>query len=87
MMFDCKKCGAKLTVRSAYCSAGLDLICQGRDPVPGCGAVLTDEERHYYGNSCENCEGAWSERVEAWRRGGADIVLDERYGVPNRVTH
>lgn len=34
-----------------------------------CGAALTLEEAHYYGASCEKCEGAWHEDVQAFRRG------------------
>jgi hypothetical protein len=86
-MFDCKTCGAKLTVRSAFCSAGVDLVCQGRDPNPGCGAVLTAEERHYYGDACEQCEVAWADRIETWRRGSDDSELDQKYGCPSRTTH
>lgn len=83
----CKTCGTKVPSPGLYCSAGVDLICQGRIPVPGCGAVLTAEERHWYGSSCEKCEAEWSARIETWRRGTEDAALDEMYGVPNRVTH
>jgi hypothetical protein len=44
-------------------------ICAGHEPIPGCGRVLTDEERHYYSGGCETCERAWSDAIGAWRRG------------------
>jgi hypothetical protein len=51
----------------------------------GCGAVLTDEERHYYGTRCETCESEWSDRVTAWRKGAADPELDAQYDGPQRT--
>ena len=44
------------------------LICVGHAPLPGCGRILTDEERHYYSGGCESCERAWSEVIGAWMR-------------------
>ena len=52
-----------------------------------CGAVLTDEERHYYGNRCEKCERAEFERVESWRHGGQDEELDRIYDAPKPTQH
>lgn len=83
----CKTCGAKVPAPGMYCSAGMDLICQGRAPVAACGAVLTPGERHWYGSSCERCEKEWSERIEAWRQGAQDTDLDAMFSVPARVTH
>jgi len=34
-----------------------------------CAQPLTVEEIHYYERRCENCERAWSDRIDAWRRG------------------
>lgn len=47
-----------------------------------CGRVLTDEERHYYGSRCEECEGDWSDRIHHWRQGGEDPELDAMYDGP-----
>ena len=41
-----------------------------------CGNILSDEERHYYADRCEKCEGVWHDRIEAWRHGGADSEID-----------
>jgi hypothetical protein len=54
-------------------------ICTGHDTLAGCGAVLTDEKRHYYGASCENSEQEWLARIQSWRAGGADDVCDARW--------
>ncbi len=53
----------------------------------GCGNVLTDEERHYYGKRCETCEREETERIAAWRAGGEDAELDALYDGPPRVIH
>jgi hypothetical protein len=45
------------------------LICIGHAPIPGCGRILTDDERHYYSGACEDCERAWSDAIGKWRRG------------------
>lgn len=50
-----------------------------------CGAILTDEERHYYGSRCEGCECADDERVRAWRHGADDPELDAIYSEPRSV--
>ena len=42
-------------------------ICVGHPPLPGCGRVLTVEERVYYSGACETCERAWSEAIRDWR--------------------
>jgi hypothetical protein len=55
------------------------LICMGEAPLPGCGRILTDEERHYYGTCCETCERAWGEAIESWRRGGSNELLDAMF--------
>lgn len=34
-----------------------------------CATPLTVEEIYYYEHRCENCERAWSDRIEAWRKG------------------
>jgi len=80
----CPKCEHEADDLSTYCSATENLVCQGRHPVDGCGAVLTPEERHYYGDCCEECEGEWCERIERWRRGGLDKIMDQTYGSPER---
>lgn len=41
-----------------------------------CGAVLTAEEVHYYDNSCNDCEGDWSDRMDRYRKGAEDPMLD-----------
>lgn len=55
------------------------LICVGRPPVAGCGKVLTDEELHYYEDSCEACMRLWGDVVAAWRRGGENAELDAMF--------
>lgn len=52
-----------------------------------CGKILTDEERHYYGYRCEECEGLEFDRVEAWRHGAADPELDKMYDAPKRTVN
>lgn len=63
------------------------LICTGSPPEPGCGAILTEEEAHYYGHACETCERRWSDRMEAWRHGGEDAELDAVFSVPKPRTN
>ena len=48
----------------------------------GCGKPLTDEEREFYEDSCEQCEREDLERWQAWRHGADDPELDARFGVP-----
>lgn len=57
------------------------MLCQD------CGAILTDEERHYYECRCEACEGAWADRIAAWRKGGHDPELDAMFSVPDPTRH
>lgn len=40
-----------------------------------CGAVLTDEERTYYGGNCEQCEGFEFRRFEAIERANGVLVV------------
>lgn len=54
----------------------MSFICLGQPPVAGCGRILTDEERHYYENACEDCTRKWGKVIEAWRRGGENEELD-----------
>lgn len=54
-------------------------ICLGRAPIAGCGRILTDDERHYYGDSCEACIRAWDDAIDDWRRGGENEWLDELF--------
>lgn len=42
-----------------------------------CGALLTAEERHFY-ERCEACERDWHERLQNWRKGKTDPILEER---------
>ncbi len=65
----------------------MTLICLGQPPVTGCGAILTEEERHWYGYSCEKCQQEWFERIGSWRRGGQDRDLDEMFSVPAAISH
>lgn len=52
-----------------------------------CGAVLTDEEREFYGRYCEGCEREWCDRIEAWRHGAKDAELDLLYDAPPPIRH
>ena len=55
-------------------------ICtQATFGTPGCGAILTDAEREYYGTACEKCTTEDHERLKAWRAGTDDTELDERF--------
>ncbi len=47
-----------------------------------CGAIMTDEERYWYGYRCEACEGEWADRITKWRNGAADAELDLLYSAP-----
>lgn len=63
-----------------------NLICLGQPPVAGCGAILTNEELHYYGNCCESCTRAWGDAIEAWRKGGENKELDAMFDAkPKRI--
>ena len=42
-----------------------------------CGAILTDEEYHYYETRCETCEGNWLDAIEEWRH-GVEIRKDHK---------
>lgn len=59
----------------------------GRHLCVDCGAVLTDEERHYYRDRCEGCEQADLARYQAWRHGGDDPELDALYSRPPDTVH
>ena len=62
------------------------LICLGNAPIAGCGRVLTDEERYYYGTCCEACMRLWDEAIDAWRRGGENAALDTMFDAkPERL--
>lgn len=80
-------CGAPVPFKNGSCSAGPHLVCQGQPPVPPCGAILTAEERHWYGSTCERCEQEWGARIERWRSGGADIELDRMFGLATGTVH
>jgi hypothetical protein len=83
-MVTCASCDAKVDAPGMLCSASADLVCQGRDMIDGCGNVLTPEERHYYGSTCNDCEGEWCQRIEAWRIGGTDPACDQMFSGPSR---
>ncbi len=86
---NCRGCGARVPAPGMFCSATTTLICQGRDFIPACGRVLTPDERHWYGESCEQCERDWHERIEAWRKGGADAEIDRVFDTrtPGHTAH
>lgn len=44
-----------------------------------CNALLSADERAYYGNTCDKCEQEWNSRTEAWRRGAHDPELDQAF--------
>ena len=79
-MVTCETCGADVPEPGMYCSAGADLVCGGHAPVAGCGRVLTQAERHWYGDCCEKCTEEWGDRIEAWRTGGEDHEFEKFYG-------
>lgn len=60
-------------------------VCLGMHPVAGCGRILTDDERYYYGHSCEACTRAWNETIEAWRKGGENPELDKMFSAPKPI--
>ncbi len=62
-------------------------ICLGQRPEPGCGAVLTEDEIEYYGSCREACERGWSDRIDAWRHGGADAELDAMFAARPSESH
>lgn len=53
----------------------------------GCAERLTAEERHFYEDTCERCERAWSDRIGAWRSGGEDAELDRAFSEPPVTLH
>jgi len=52
-----------------------------------CGAILTDEESHYYEYRCESCEGEWHRRITDWRHGGEDAELDAMFTPDKPISH
>ena len=52
-----------------------------------CGAVLKDDERHYYAGRCETCERAWHDRISYWRAGGCDPTLDAMFRGGKQIHH
>jgi len=63
----------------------MSMICLGDPIMPGCGKILSDQEIEYYGRACEACERAWSEIVEAWRRGGANSEMDALFDTARSI--
>lgn len=56
------------------------------EDVCDCGAVLTAEEIKFYINRCNDCERAWSERLEKWRHGIIqDPELDAMFDGPKET--
>ena len=52
-----------------------------------CGARLSDDERHYYGGRCEDCErDAW-EALQRWKAGEANTLLDRKFDSPRPTVH
>lgn len=60
----------------------ISYICIGHEPIAGCGKILTNHERKYYGTSCENCEELWSKRIDDWKAGAEDAELDAMFSIP-----
>lgn len=52
-----------------------------------CGAILTDEEYHYYETRCETCEGNWLDAIEEWRHGGRNDEFDAIFSIPQTPLH
>jgi len=56
-----------------------------------CGAIMTDEEIHYYAvrghGRCETCEGEWHDRIKAWRLGGDDPEFDQLFAGEQPTVH
>jgi hypothetical protein len=65
----------------------MTLICIGNPPIAGCGKVLTEEDRLYYGTACEHCTRDWCEAIDAWRNGGKNAELDAFYGLAPQGRH
>lgn len=51
-----------------------------------CGVQLTLEETRFYGDSCEECAQAQTDRIARWVEGEEDPGLEALYGV-KRVLH
>lgn len=47
-----------------------------------CDERLTDEERRFYENRCEQCERDRCDRWQAWRHGADDPELDRLFSAP-----
>lgn len=41
-----------------------------------CGDALSAFEERYFEHRCEVCEQLWHERLQEWRRGKPDAMLD-----------
>ncbi len=57
----------------------MTFICTGYEPVAGCGKVLTDDERAYYKDCCEECARDWGAAIGAWRNGEDNPELDAMF--------
>ncbi len=55
------------------------LICMGHHPIPGCGAILTEEDREYYSDCCETCMREWGDIISRWRAGEPNDELDKLF--------
>lgn len=52
-------------------------ICLGLNPEPGCGKILTDEEREQHDDCCNACMATWEARYNRWENGAVDKELDD----------
>ena len=60
-------------------------ICLGQPPLAGCGAILTADERHYYGSVCEICTQKWDQAIEDWKAGGENKELDAMFDARRKL--
>lgn len=86
----CRHCACPLTDEAdqVQCAATPTLICvEGAHEDGGCGKVLSPEERHWLGTSCEVCSTLWAQRLRQWNSGSEDPALDRLFGNPKLSQH
>ena len=52
-----------------------------------CWKPLEADEIKYYGDSCNECEAAWSDEINEWRHGGENEQQDRLFSVPKPIRH
>ena len=52
-----------------------------------CKKPLSDDEKYYLGDRCEECEKLWHEEIKSWRNGFERPEFDKFYSVSKPTQH